>query len=124
MQYIVKNLKLKTSRGLFQEECLCLDTINIFTIFTLAEIEATFVHFGEQTEEDLSMCICFIMFRCSVTSASHVRSFHSSPCQTSEADICRAAGWATPNTFTRFYSLHVETVFYVSSKMESAGCVQ
>ncbi len=26
------------------------------------------------------------------------------------ADICRAAGWATPNTFTRFYSLRVEPV--------------
>lgn len=24
------------------------------------------------------------------------------------ADICRAAGWATPNTFTRFYNLHME----------------
>ncbi len=26
------------------------------------------------------------------------------------ADICRAAGWATPNTFARFYSLRVELV--------------
>ncbi len=26
------------------------------------------------------------------------------------ADICRAVGWATPNTFTRFYSLRVEPV--------------
>ncbi len=26
------------------------------------------------------------------------------------ADICRAAGWATPNTFTRFYNLRVEPV--------------
>ncbi len=26
-------------------------------------------------------------------------------------DICRAAGWATPNTFTRFYSLRVEKRF-------------
>ncbi len=25
-------------------------------------------------------------------------------------DICRAAGWASPNTFARFYSLHVEPV--------------
>ncbi len=25
-------------------------------------------------------------------------------------DICRAAGWATPNMFARFYSLHVEPV--------------
>ncbi|KAG1930720.1 solute carrier family [Pimephales promelas] len=25
-------------------------------------------------------------------------------------DICRAVGWATPNTFTRYYSLRVETV--------------
>ncbi|KAI2647734.1 Transcription intermediary factor 1-beta [Labeo rohita] len=29
---------------------------------------------------------------------------------TSLADICRAAGWATPNTFTRFYNLRVEPV--------------
>ncbi len=26
------------------------------------------------------------------------------------ADICRAASWATPNTFARFYNLHVEPV--------------
>ncbi|KAI2651906.1 ORF V: Enzymatic polyprotein [Labeo rohita] len=26
------------------------------------------------------------------------------------ADICRAAGWATPNTFARFYNLRVEAV--------------
>ncbi len=25
-------------------------------------------------------------------------------------DNCRAAGWATPNTFARFYSLRVEPV--------------
>ncbi|KAL0152682.1 hypothetical protein M9458_052405 [Cirrhinus mrigala] len=29
---------------------------------------------------------------------------------TSLADICRAAGWATPNTFARFYNLRVEAV--------------
>ncbi len=29
---------------------------------------------------------------------------------TSMTDICRAAGWATPNTFARFYSLRVEPV--------------
>ncbi len=29
---------------------------------------------------------------------------------TSLADICKAAGWATPNTFARFYSLRVEPV--------------
>ncbi len=29
---------------------------------------------------------------------------------TSLADICRAAGWATPNTFARFYNLRVEPV--------------
>ncbi len=28
----------------------------------------------------------------------------------SVTDICRAAGWATPNTFARFYSLRVEPV--------------
>ncbi len=27
------------------------------------------------------------------------------------ADTCRAAGWATPNTFARFYTLRVEPVF-------------
>ncbi|KAL0161443.1 hypothetical protein M9458_045168, partial [Cirrhinus mrigala] len=26
------------------------------------------------------------------------------------AHICRAAGWATPNTFARFYNLHIEPV--------------
>lgn len=26
------------------------------------------------------------------------------------ADICRAAGWGTPNTFTRFYNLRMEQV--------------
>ncbi len=26
------------------------------------------------------------------------------------ADICRAAGWVTPNTFARFYSLRIEPV--------------
>ncbi len=26
------------------------------------------------------------------------------------ADICRAAGWATPNTFARFYNLRIEPV--------------
>ncbi len=36
------------------------------------------LHFAEQMEEDPSMCICFVMFRCSV---AVVRSFHSSPCQ-------------------------------------------
>ncbi len=29
---------------------------------------------------------------------------------TSLADICRAAGWVTPNTFARFYSLRIEPV--------------
>ncbi|KAI2645919.1 tRNA N6-adenosine threonylcarbamoyltransferase [Labeo rohita] len=29
---------------------------------------------------------------------------------TSLTDICRGAGWATPNTFSRFYSLRVEPV--------------
>ncbi len=26
------------------------------------------------------------------------------------ADICKAAGWATPNTFARFYNLRIEPV--------------
>ncbi len=34
------------------------------------------------------------------------------------ADICRAAGWATPNTFARFYSLRVEPV---SSRVLGTG---
>ncbi len=33
-------------------------------------------------------------------------------------DICRAAGWATPNTFARFYSLRVEPV---SSRVLTSG---
>ncbi len=28
------------------------------------------------------------------------------------ADICRAAGWTTPNTFARFYSLSVEPISF------------
>ncbi|KAL0150355.1 hypothetical protein M9458_054357, partial [Cirrhinus mrigala] len=36
------------------------------------------------------------------------------------ADICRAAGWATPNTFTRFYNLRVEAVS--SHRLVSACC--
>ncbi len=68
------------ARDLFQEECLCLETINIYIyiyiyiyipqylrlfifIFNIGYI---CLHFAEQTEEDPSMCICFIMFRCSV----------------------------------------------------------
>ncbi len=34
------------------------------------------------------------------------------------SDICRAAGWATPNTFARFYSLRVEPV---SSRVLTSG---
>ncbi len=37
---------------------------------------------------------------------------------TSLTDICRAAGWETPNTFARFYSLRVEPV---SSRVLTSG---
>ncbi len=37
---------------------------------------------------------------------------------TSMTDICRAAGWVTPNTFARFYSLRVEPV---SSRVLTSG---
>ncbi len=33
------------------------------------------------------------------------------------ADICRAAGWATPNTFARFYSLCVKPVSALSQSL-------
>ncbi len=39
-----------------------------------------------------------------------VASSHAMAHGTSLADICRAAGWATPNTFARFYNLRVEPV--------------
>ncbi len=39
-----------------------------------------------------------------------VASSHALAHGASLADICRAAGWATPNTFTRFYNLRVEPV--------------
>ncbi len=45
--------------------------------------------------------------------AHSTRSVASSPALAhgaSLADICRAAGWATPNTFARFYNLRVEPV--------------
>ncbi len=37
------------------------------------------LHFAEQTEEDPSICICLVLFRCS--GSGHVSSFYSSPCQ-------------------------------------------
>ncbi len=43
-------------------------------------------------------------------SARSVASPHALAHGASLADICRAAGWATPNTFARFYSLCVEPV--------------
>ncbi len=39
-----------------------------------------------------------------------VASSHALAHIASLADICRAAGWATPNTFARFYNLRVEPV--------------
>ncbi len=50
-------------------------------------------------------------FRCpGVTYHPPVASPQSAHHSASLADICRAAGWATPNTFARFYSLRVEPV--------------
>ncbi len=43
-------------------------------------------------------------------STRSVASSHALAHGASLADICRAAGWATPNTFARFYSLRVEPV--------------
>ncbi len=39
------------------------------------------LHVAERTEENLSMCTCFVLFRCSVTLAGHVRGFYSYLCQ-------------------------------------------
>ncbi len=43
-------------------------------------------------------------------STRSVASSHALAHGASLADICRAAGWATPNTFARFYSLRIELV--------------
>ncbi len=43
-------------------------------------------------------------------STRSVASSHALAHSASLADICRAAGWATPNTFARFYNLRVEPV--------------
>ncbi len=43
-------------------------------------------------------------------STRSVASTHALAHGASLADICRAAGWATPNTFARFYNLRVEPV--------------
>ncbi len=43
-------------------------------------------------------------------STRSVASSHALAHGASLADICRAAGWATPNTFTRFYNLRVKPV--------------
>ncbi len=43
-------------------------------------------------------------------STRSVASSHSLAHGASLADICRAAGWATPNTFARFYNLRIEPV--------------
>ncbi|KAL0160861.1 hypothetical protein M9458_044586, partial [Cirrhinus mrigala] len=40
------------------------------------------------------------------------------------ADICRAAGWATPNTFARFYNLRIEAVHQVSVKPAGVGLLR
>ncbi|KAI2648012.1 50S ribosomal protein L2, chloroplastic [Labeo rohita] len=41
---------------------------------------------------------------------------------TSLADICRAAGWATPNTFVRFYNLRVTSGNLRGDSLVSACC--
>ncbi|KAL0189928.1 hypothetical protein M9458_017027, partial [Cirrhinus mrigala] len=43
-------------------------------------------------------------------STRSVASFYALAHGASLADICRAAGWATPNTFARFYNLRLEPV--------------
>ncbi len=43
-------------------------------------------------------------------STRSVASSHALAHGASLADICRAVGWATPNTFARFYSLRVDPV--------------
>ncbi len=43
-------------------------------------------------------------------STRSVASSHAWAHGASLADICRAAGWETPNTFARFYNLRVEPV--------------
>ncbi len=49
-------------------------------------------------------------FRLRAHSTRSVASFWAQARGASLTDICRAAGWATPNTFARFYSLRVEPV--------------
>ncbi len=43
-------------------------------------------------------------------STRSVASYHVLAHSFSLADICRAVGWATPNTFARFYNLCIEPV--------------
>ncbi len=45
-------------------------------------------------------------------STRSVASSHALAHGASLADICRAAGWATPNTFARFYNLRVDPVSF------------
>ncbi len=51
------------------------------------------------------------LLRLSAHSTRGVASSWVLACGASLADICRAAGWMSPNTFARFYSLRVELVF-------------
>ncbi len=53
---------------------------------------------------------CPLGVRAHSTPVESVASSHVLAHGASLADICRAAGWATPNTFSRFYSLCVEPV--------------
>ncbi len=59
-------------------------------------------------------------------STRSVASSHALAHGASLADICRAAGWATPNTFARFYNLRVEpvsSVYWVSNGREELAGV-
>ncbi len=59
-------------------------------------------------------------------STRSVASSHALAHGASLADICRAAGWATPNTFARFYNLRVEPVsslYWVSNGREELAGV-
>ncbi len=66
------------ARDLFQDECLCLDTINIFTIFTLQKYRLHLFTFCRTDGRSVNVRL----FRCiQMFCSGHVRSFHSFPCQ-------------------------------------------
>ncbi len=75
----IKSVERAAACDHFQEECLCLDTIDIdiFTIFTLAEILTTFVYILQNRRKKIRHLFRYIQMFCS----GHVRNFHSFPCQ-------------------------------------------